>query len=153
MKTLPLLLSSILIVGLACANPQQHERPIVLTYQGCEKILMENPRDSESLSLIKEMESLIRNGEFPIVIERDKNVAWIYLNDPNNSRDYPENNLKSDYFEIITDLFPIKINKTLQNSLKRGNKAFFETLGINYFVKEDEVFSKINYEKFEKFVF
>lgn len=153
MKTLPLLLSSIFVVSLACINPQQHEKPIVLTYEECEKVLMENPRDDESLSLTKEMESLIKDGKFPIIIEHDKNVAWIYLNDPTNSRDYPETNLKSDYFEIITDLFPIKINKTLKSSLKKGNKAFFETLGIEYVITKNEVISNINYEKFERFVF
>ena len=113
---------------------------------------MESPRNDVSLSLWKKMESLIKDGEYPVVIEYDHDIAWILLNDPDNSRDYPETNFKSDYFETITDLFPIKINKTLKNSLIKGNKVFFETLGIEYIIEDEEVISKINYEKFERFV-
>ena len=40
----------------------------------------------------------------------------------------------------------------LKNSLIKGNKVFFETLGIEYIIENEEVISKINYEKFERFV-
>ncbi len=148
-----ILLSLFLFGTLAYAFPQQRGKPIVLTYDGNEKILMENPRNDEPIFPQTEMENLIRNGNFPIIIERDKDVAWILLNDPFNSRDYPEARFESDYFEIIMGLFPIKMDKTLKNSFKRGNKAFFETLGIQYIIKKNEVISKINYEKFERFAF
>jgi hypothetical protein len=68
-------------------------------------------------------------------------------------RDYHDVDFESDYFEIIMDLFPLKINKELKKSLKLGNKAFMEKLGIEYLVKNGEVISKIDYEKFENFVF
>ena len=98
------------------------------------------------------MESLIKEGNIPIVIECDKDIAWLYLNDP-MGRDYPEVNFESNYFEIILDLFPLKINKELKKSLKKGNKTFIEKLGIEYVIEDGEVFSKIDYDKFEKFMF
>lgn len=152
MKTLPFVLSMFLIGTLAYAAPQQRTNPIVLTYEGNEIVLMENPRNEESLFPQREMESLIRKGESPIIIEVNRDIAWIYLND-SNGKDYPETNIKSDYFEIIWGVFPIKMNKTLKNSLKRGNKAFFETLGIEYIIKNNDVISKIDYGKFDRFAF
>ena len=98
------------------------------------------------------MKALIKNGSIPIVIEGENNVAWIYLNDP-EGRDYPDIDFESNYFEIIQDLFPLKINKELQKSLKKGNKAFLKTLGIEYIIEGEEVISRINYKVFEKFMF
>jgi len=98
------------------------------------------------------MESLIKEGNIPIVIECDRDVAWIFLNDP-MGRDYPEVDFESDYFEIILDLFPLKINRELKRHLKVGNKAFMDALGIEYLVENGEVFSIIDYEKFEGFMF
>jgi hypothetical protein len=68
-------------------------------------------------------------------------------------RDYPEVDFDSDYFDIILDLFPLKINKELKRSLRLGNKAFMEALGIEYLVEDGEVISLIDYDKFENFMF
>ena len=152
MKKLFIMLLMLLIGESAFSAPQQHKKQLILTYDRCEEILMESPRNDVSLSLWEKIESLIKDGEYPVVIEYDHDIAWILLNDPDNSRDYPEAHFKSDYFETITDLFPIKINKTLKNSLIKGNKVFFETLGIEYIIEDEEVISKINYDKFERFV-
>ena len=100
----------------------------------------------------EEVESLIKEGNYPVVIECDKKVAWIFLNDPDDGRDYPEVNFESNYFEML-DLFPLKINRTLKKSLKMGNKEFLEALGIEYIVRNGEVFSRIDYNKFERFMF
>ena len=98
------------------------------------------------------MESLIKGGDIPVVIECDRDVAWILLNDP-MGRDYPEVDFESDYFGVILDLFPLKINKKLKKSLRQGNKTFMKMLGIEYLVENGEVISLINYEKFEDFMF
>ena len=110
-------------------------------------------KDEEIPSLRNRMESLIKTGHIPVVIEEGNNVVWLYLNDPYGGRGYPETNFDSDYFEIITDLFPLKLTNRLKRSLKRGNKSFVKTLGIEYIVENDEVISRINYDTFEKFIF
>jgi len=132
-----------------------HRRPkkeLLLTCQGRETFSRDNPRAADVLCLREEMESLIKEGNIPVVIECDRSVAWIYLNDP-MGRDYPEVDFESDYFEIILDLFPLKINRELKKSLTVGNKAFMEKLGIEYLVEDGEVISKIDYDKFENFMF
>lgn len=124
---------------------------LLLVCQGKENFCRDNPRPAQIFSLREEMESLIREGNIPIVIEYDRDVAWIFLNDP-TGRDYPEVNFDSDYFDVILDLFPLKINTELKKCLKAGNKAFMDTLGIEYLVKNGEVISKINYDAFERFM-
>ena len=114
---------------------------------------MDNPQTGQLLFLNEEMASLIKNGNIPIVIECDRDVAWIYLNDVYDGRDYPEVEFESDYFNIIVDLFPIKINKELKKRLKKGCRAFMNALGVEYLIENGEVISKINYDKFEKFMF
>ena len=126
---------------------------LLLSCQGNENFCRDNPRPAQIFSLREEMESLIKEGNIPVVIECDRNVAWLYLNDPDGGRDYPEVNFQSDYFEIIMDLFPLKINKELKMALKLGNASFMEILGIKYQVENGEVVSKIDYDKFENFVF
>ena len=154
MKTLPFILLMMVVVGtLAMSAPQgRHKKELLLTCQGKETFSRDNPRPADIYCLREEMESLIKGGSFPVVIESDRDVAWIFLNDP-LGRDYPEADFESDYFEIIEDLFPLKINKELKKSLKIGNKAFIETLGIEYLVENGEVFSLIDYDKFENFMF
>jgi len=143
----------IMVGTIAMSAPQRkHNKELLLTCQGKETFSRDNPRAADVLCLREEMESLIKDGSIPIVIECDRDVAWIYLNDP-MGRDYPEVDFESDYFEIILDLFPLKINKELKKSLKQGNKAFMEALGIEYLVENGEVFSIIDYEKFENFMF
>ena len=153
MKSLPFILLMIMVGTIAMSAPQRkHKKELLLTCQGKETFSRDNPRAADILCLREEMESLIKDGSIPVVIECDRNVAWIYLNDP-MGRDYPEVDFESDYFELILDLFPLKINKELKKSLKSGNKAFMETLGIEYLVENGEVFSIIDYEKFENFMF
>jgi len=152
MKKLLFVLLAIM-VGSAMHAPQNRpKKELLLTCQGKETFSRDNARAADVLCLREEMESLIKEGNIPIVIESDRDVAWIYLNDP-MGRDYPEVNFESDYFDIILDLFPLKINKELKKSLKIGNRAFMETLGIEYLVENGEVFSLIDYEKFENFMF
>ena len=152
MKKLLLILLVAIVASAMSAPQRKHNKELLLTCQGKENFSRDNPRAADVLCLREEMESLIKEGNIPIVIECDRNVAWIYLNDP-MGRDYPEVDFESDYFEIILDLFPLKINKELKKSLKDGNKAFMEALGVKYLVENGEVFSLIDYEKFENFMF
>lgn len=146
-------LSVIVLMGFFVIIAQPYpKKALLLSCQGNETFCRDNPRPAQIFSLREEMESLIREGNIPIVIECEKNVAWIYLNDP-MGRDYPEVNFESDYFEILLNLFPLKINKELKKSLKQGNRAFIEALGIEYRVEDGEVTSLIDYDKFENFVF
>lgn len=151
MKTLPLLLL-VFLAGALLSPAKSKQKALILVCQGTEEFSRDNPRAEQVLLLREEMSSLIKEGNIPIVIECDRDVAWLFLNDP-MGRDYPEVKFKSDYYGIIVDLFPLKINKTLKRSLKKGNKEFLEALGIEYVVENGEVFSKIDYEKFEKFMF
>ena len=100
----------------------------------------------------EEVESLIKEGNYPVVIECDKKVAWIFLNDPDDGRDYPEVNFESNYFEML-DLFPLKINRTIKKRIRSANKEFVEDMRIEYIIRNGEVFSRIEYDKFEKFMF
>jgi len=153
MKTLPFILLVIMVGTLAASTPQKWpKKALLLKSEGKETFTRDNPRAADVLLLREEMQSLIKEGNIPIVIECDKDVAWIYLNDP-MGRDYPEVDFDSDYFDIILDLFPLKINKELKRSLSAGNKAFMEALGIEYLVQDGEVISKIDYDKFENFMF
>lgn len=148
-----LLILLLAMVGFAISAPlRKHKKELLLTCQGKETFSRDNPRAADVLCLREEMESLIKDGNFPVVIECDRDVAWLYLNDP-MGRDYPEVDFESDYFEIIMDLFPLKINNHLKKDLEEGNQKFFETLGIEYSIENGEVISKIDYEKFEKFLF
>lgn len=148
-----LLILLLAMVGFAISAPlRKHKKELLLTCQGKETFSRDNPRAADVLCLREEMESLIKEGNFPVVIECDRDVAWLYLNDP-MGRDYPEVDFESDYFEIIMDLFPLKINYRLKKDLEKGNQKFFETLGIEYSIENGEVISKIDYEKFEKFLF
>ena len=150
---IPLFLVGVILLGNVIVARAHHKKEeLLLSCQGNENFCRDNPRPAQIFSLREEMESLIKEGNIPIVIECGKNVAWIVLNDPDCGRDYPEVDFDSDYFEIILDLFPLKINKKLKKSLKAGNKAFIDALGIEYVVSEGEVISKIDYDKFEKFM-
>ena len=148
--TVFLLMLMVSIVSIARSYPK---KALLLSCEGNENFCRDNPRPAQIFSLREEMESLIKEGNIPVVIECDKDVAWIVLNDPVGGRGYPEVNFKSDYFDTILDLFPLKINQTLKKKLKDGNKAFINTLGIEYVVSQGEVISKIDYEKFEDFMY
>lgn len=150
MKSVPLpaVLLMFMVGTLAFCGPVQ-KKTLVLIYQGSSDSIKSEP----ILFLRDEMCSLIKQGGFPLIVEKDKDVAWIYLNDPEGARDYPGVNFESDYFEVIMDLFPIKLTKKLKNALKKGSKNFITTLGIAYVVEDDEVISRIDYKKFEKFVY
>ena len=143
----------IMVGTLAASTPQKWpKKALLLTCEGNETFTRDNPRAADVLLLREEMQSLIKEGNIPVVIECDRDVAWIYLNDP-MGRDYPEVDFDSDYFEIIMDLFPLKINKELKKSLAVGNKAFMDALGVEYLIENGEVISKIDYDKFENFMF
>ena len=150
MKSLPFILLMFLVGTLV--SPARPKETLLLVCQGNEKFSRENPRIEQVLLMREEVESLIKSGSLPVVIECDRNVVWVYLNDPDNGRDYPVADFKSDYFETL-DLFPLKLTKKLKKMLKKGNKEFLETLGVEYIVKNGEVFSKIDYDKFEVFAF
>jgi len=155
MKTLPFIFLMFLTGTLVAFKPYPAgypEKALLLVCQGNEEFTRDNPRPADVIFLREEMASLIKEGNFPIVIECDRDVAWLYLNDT-LGRDYPEANFDSDYFDIILDLFPLKINKELKKSLSVGNKAFMDALGIEYLIEDGEVISKIDYDKFENFMF
>ena len=149
MKNLVYLLLAIFVATLSITN---HSNKLVLSCQGTQEFTR-SKFNNEQISLLREeMASLIKEGNFPILIEGNRNVAWLYLNDP-LGRDYPDVDFESDYFDVIMDLFPLKINHQLKKNLKKGNREFFEALGIEYLIEDGEVISKIDYEKFEKFMF
>ena len=150
MKSLALIL--LMFLGETLASPARPKETLLLVCQGNEEFSRENPHIEQVLLMGEEVESLIKSGSLPVVIECDRNVAWVYLNDPYDGRDYPVADFKSDYFETL-DLFPLKLTKKLKKMLKKGNKKFLETLGVEYIIKNGEVFSKINYNKFEAFAF
>lgn len=152
MKTLPIAVLMFL-VGTFAYSSNPRNKKLIITYQENEEFVMSNPQTGQVLFLSEEISSLIKDGNIPIVIECDKDVAWIYLNDIYDGRDYPEVEFDSDYFNVIMDLYPVKINKELKKKLKKGNKAFIDALGIEYVIEGGEVVSKINYDKFEKFMF
>ena len=152
MKALPFVLLMFLLGTLVSPAKIRPKETLLLVCQGNENFSRDNPRAEQVLLMREEVESLIKEGNYPVVIECDKKVAWIFLNDPDDGRDYPEVNFESNYFEML-DLFPLKINRTLKKSLKRGNKEFLEALGIEYIIRNGEVFSRIEYDKFEKFMF
>ncbi len=152
MKRLPFIFLFFVLVTFASPGTLQHKR-LLLTCQGNEEFIRDNPRAEQVICLREEMSSLIKEGNIPIVIECDRDIAWLYLNDIYSPRDFPEPNFVSDYFNIITDLFPLKINKKLKSKLKKGNKAFIDALGIEYLVDNGEATSKIDYEKFERYAF
>ncbi len=152
MKALPFIMLMFLLGTLASPARIRQKKSLLLVCQGAEEFVRDNPRAEQVLLMREEVESLINEGNYPVVIECDRKVAWIFVNDPDNGRDYPEVNFKSDYFEML-DLFPLKINRTLKKRLKIGNKEFLETLGIKYLVKNGEVISEIDYDRFEKFMF
>ena len=148
MKALPFIMLMFLLGTLASPARIRQKESLLLVCQGAEEFVRDNPRAEQVLLMREEVESLIKEGNYPVVIECDRKVAWIFVNDPDNGRDYPEVNFKSDYFEML-DLFPLKINRTLKKRLKIGNKEFLETLGIKYLVKNGEVISEIDYDRFE----
>ena len=91
------------MVGIAVSPPAKvRQKTLLLVCQGTEEFYRDNPRAADVLCLREEMESLIKDGNIPIVIECDRNVAWLYLNDP-MGRDYPEVNFDSDYEGIIME--------------------------------------------------
>lgn len=139
------------LVGTLTTQAQNYA-PLKLVCQGSQELSVYIDQPKEISQLRNEMAFLIKKGNFPIVIEEKKDVIWIYLNDPYGGKDYPTIKFESDYFETI-DLFPLKLTKQLKNHLKKGNKFLLETLGITYLIKNDEVISKINYNKFDRYVF
>lgn len=103
----------------------------------------------------------IPNGYMPIVIEGNYEIAWIYLNTVDDPREYVGEDfdeIETSYIELYNDLFPIRINETLKELLTRkrygGFKKFFKTIGVRYSNDDNgEIITKINYDKFEPFVF
>lgn len=152
MKTLPIVLVMLLVGAFSYSSNPQNKK-LIIKYQDIEEFLMDNPGTGKVVFLDEKMTSLIKEGKIPIVIEQEKNVAWIYLNDIYGGRDYPEVDFESDYLNIIMDLFPLKINRNLRKKLKKGSNAFFDALGVKYLIEDGEIISKINYDKFEKFIF
>ena len=150
MKSLPFILLMFLVGTLV--SPARPKETLLLICQGNEEFSRENPRIEQVLLMREEVESLIKSGSLPVVIECDRNVVWVYLNDPDDGRDYPVADFKSDYFETL-DLFPLKLTKKLKKKKKKGNKEFLETLGVEYIDKNREVLSKINNDKYEGIAF
>lgn len=130
----------------------QNDAPLQLISQGTQELSVYIEHQEEALQLRDEIEFLIKNGNYPVVIEEKRNVLWVYLNDPYGGKDYPVSNFESDYFETI-DLFPLKLTNQLKSCLKKGNRFLLETLGIRYIIKDGEVISKIDYSKFDRYVF
>ena len=137
-----------------------HHTSLMLKYQGNKATNGIGAQVSQIPLLKDEMVKRISEGYWPIVIEGDNNIAWIYLNTVDDPRgyegeDYDE--IETDYIELSADLFPIKINDNLRELLTRkrygGYEKFFKTIGVRYSSLENgEIISVINYDKFEKFI-
>lgn len=150
-----LLIVLMLMVAIEPFASSQHTS-LMLTYQG-NGVTAGIGTQAQQIPLLKnEMVERISNGYLPIVIEGDKQIAWIYLNTIDDPRGYEGEDfdeIQTEYIELSMDLFPIKINRKLRRKLQRGYDKFFETIGVEYFIGEnDEVISKIDYDKFEKFI-
>lgn len=144
----------LMFLGILVLTAQEsQESTLFITYDGCKTTFRQSLKVDELSSLRNRMESLIKSGCIPLVIESENDVVWVYLNDPIGAKDYPEADFESDYFEVIKDLFPLKLTSKLKKSLKKGNRAFMKTLGVKYVIEDEEVISKINYNVFEKFAF
>lgn len=122
---------------------------LIFTYEGNDTTFRQKLKTEEIPSLRNRMESLLKAGNIPIVVEEKNDVVWLYLNDP-CGRGYTDIDFKSDYFETIQDLFPLKLTDKLKQSLKEGNKSLIKTLGIEYIVSDEEVISRIDYDTFEQ---
>ena len=127
---------------------------LMLTYQG-NGVFAGIGTQPQQIPLLKdEMVERITKGFLPIVIEGDEEIAWIYLNTIDDPRGYEDDSdeIQTEYIELSMDLFPIKINKKLRRKLHMGHDKFFEAIGVEYFIKNDEVISRIDYDKFERFI-
>ena len=151
MKRLIVLMFMVAIGPLASS---QHAS-LMLTYQG-NGVSAGIGTQVPQIPLLKdEMVERISKGYLPIVIEGNKQIAWIYLNTVDDPRGYEGEDfdeIQTEYIELSMDLFPIKINKKLRRKLQKGYDKFFETIGVEYFMENGEVISKIDYDKFEKFI-
>ena len=152
MKRLLLVLMLMIAIGQSASS--QHTS-LMLTYQGNGVSAGIGTQISQIPLLKDEMVERITKGYLPIVIEGDKEIAWIYLNTIDDPRGYEGEDfdeIQTEYIELSMDLFPIKINKMLRRKLQRGYDKFFEAIGVEYSIENDEVISKIDYDKFERFI-
>jgi hypothetical protein len=135
---------------------------LMLTYQGHGATAGIGTQVSQIALLKDEMVERISHGFLPIVIEGNQEIAWIYLNTVDDPRGYEGEDfdgIQTDYEELFMDLFPIRIDedlKKLLNKQRGGYKQFFKTIGVEYLDPQKtngEIVSKINYDKFDKFVY
>ena len=147
MKKTLILLTLFLVSGAAIARHYPKKALLLLYCEGNETVCRDNPRPAQIFSLREEVESLIREGILPIVVEYDRNIVWVFLNPMPKYRQ----SFKSDYYESDIGLFPIKIHG-LKKKLRNGNGALFKALGISYVVEGRMVRSVIATDKFEHYV-
>ena len=149
-----LLVVLMLMVAIEPFASSQHTS-LMLTYQG-NGVLAGIGTQSQQIPLLKdEMVERISKGYLPIVIEGAEEIAWIYLNTIDDPRGYEGDDfeeIQTEYIELSMDLFPIKINKKLRRKLHKGYDKFFKAIGVEYSTENDEVITKIDYDKFEKFL-
>ena len=125
---------------------------LILTYQSNDTTTFRQKLSIEEIPSLRDwMESLLKTGSMPIILEEKNDVVWLYLNDP-CGRGYDDIDFESDYFEAIKDLFPLKLSDTLKKILEKGNKSFIKALGIDYRIEDKEVISIIDYNIFEEFI-
>jgi len=133
---------------------------LMLTWQKVGEVVKGIGTPVSQIPLLKdEMVECISNGYLPIVIEGDRDIAWIYLNTVDDPRGYEGEDfeIQTNFIELSMDLFPLKIEKRLMRKLRLGHenyKRFFKAIGVEYDEDENgEIISRINYKKFEKFVY
>ncbi len=142
----------VFLVGSLAFAQQKHG--LMLTYQGHGSYSGHGITSKDIPEIREKMETLIRDGYLPILIEGDWEVIWLYLNDPINPIDCEEIDFESDYICEIEDLFCIKTDEKIKTLLKEkwNNKKVLKLLGIRYKVKDDEVISAIDLRKFERYL-
>lgn len=145
----------VLLVSIGTIAYGQH-KSLILNYEGHQSYGGIGTPEKKIPELHDEMVELIKKGYATLVIEGNDEIAWILLNDVSNPKDYTDGSslasIESDYINLIQDLFPIKITKSLKRKLNRGINVFMTALGIEYVVDGDEVTTIVDYDKFEKYL-
>ena len=149
-----------LIFGISVSAAQNS---LIIKYEGNDVFGIAGMLPSEANKAKDEIISKLQQGFLAFLVENTPNrqgvykptIAWIYLNDTKDPRDYHDvSDIESDYLGKI-ELFCINLSPRLRFILKvKGTEGFFNEIGVKYDTDENgDIISIIDYEKFEKFVY
>lgn len=150
----------ILILGISVSSAQNS---LIIKFEGNGVVGIAGMLPSEAYKAKDEILSKLQQSFLAFLVESAPNrqgvykptVAWIYLNDTKDPRDYHDvSDIESDYLGKI-ELFCINLSPRLRFILKaKGTKGLFDEIGVKYDTDENgDLISIIDYEKFEKFVY